>query len=261
MGKCSVDSCERSAQTKGLCVKHYKQILKHGRLMPERERKQYHAGETCSKEGCHRKIKAKGYCDKHYRQLKQHGRVLDRTVHDRNEIIEYLTYAEVILYDINKQERARTIIDLCDIKLVKPYKWGLDKDGYAVTHIKGKRQLMHRFLLGVSGANDVDHINGDRLDNRRKNIRVCSRSQNNMNIPLRVSNSSGVTGVNWSKGHNAWEARIWYQKRSIHLGIFKDFYEAVKARKKAEAEYYKEFAYNPDLDRRQQCSQREVVAE
>ena len=64
------------------------------------------------------------------------------------------------------------------------------------------------------------------------------------NTRLKSNNTSGVTGVNWDKRYNKWEARIKKDYKQIHLGYFNDFEDAVKARKDAEKKYFGEFAYD-----------------
>lgn len=111
-----------------------------------------------------------------------------------------------------------------------------------------KTVLMHRIILGKSGL--VDHINGDTLDNRRKNLRPASRSQNGANQKVRSSNRSGFKGVNWKKpGPNfkknptgKWAARISLDNRRIHIGYFSTAEEAAKAYDTAAKTHFGEFA-------------------
>ena len=115
--------------------------------------------ETCSVEGCDNKYLAKGYCDKHYRQFKRHGKILERTRYDKNEIIEYKDFAEVVLYDKNNKEIARTKIDLKNIDLVKNYKWFLSSNKYVVTNTENSIMSMHRLIMMPNDDMVVDHIN------------------------------------------------------------------------------------------------------
>jgi len=90
---------------------------------------------------------------------------------------------------------------------------------------------------------EVDHINGLKYDNRKKNLRICTRNQNEMNKGLRSNNTSGCTGVVWNKRDNKWEARIGVNNKKIILGLFTNYDEAVKTRQDAEIKYFKEFRY------------------
>lgn len=107
-------------------------------------------------------------------------------------------------------------------------------NGYRVGRLMNRRTYAHRVILAIySGKHpeEVDHINGDRADNRIKNLRACSRLDNCKNLKKPKDNTSGHIGV--SKKGNGWRARIF----DIHLGTFKNLDEAIAARKKAEAKY------------------------
>lgn len=109
--------------------------------------------------------------------------------------------------------------------------------------------LMHRVVMerklgeGLPEGFLVDHINHDKLDNRRSNLRLVTRSQSQMNRRRQSNNKSGVTGVNWEIRDKKWHSRIKVAGKTVHLGYFDDFNQAVAARKKAEEEYFGEFAY------------------
>lgn len=73
---------------------------------------------------------------------------------------------------------------------------------------------------------DIDHINHDPLDNRLCKLRCVSHGDNQKNLSLSKSNSSGVNGVSWSKRYSKWRARITIQRREMHVGYFHDLEEA-----------------------------------
>lgn len=114
------------------------------------------------------------------------------------------------------------VIDDSDFSLVSQYSWhkGDNKRGhvYPLTSINGKTERMHRVILGlrVGDGRIVDHANGDGLDNRRANLRICTRKQNVVNSK-RGNNESGYKGVFRSRGK--WIARIGGDN-GIYLGIF-----------------------------------------
>jgi hypothetical protein len=95
---------------------------------------------------------------------------------------------------------------------------------------------------GLYPSDELDHINGDRADNRIVNLREATRSQNNMNTALAKNNTSGAKGVHFFKVTNKWSSFIKINRKSIHLGYFLTFEEAVDARKKAEIRYHGEYA-------------------
>ena len=205
---------------------------------------------------CGREVKKHaGYemCQKHYYQYKKYGKVLDnnpRTIKDPNEIVLYEDYAEIILYDKQCEEIARTLIDLEDIDKVKDCKWRMNDQGYAITDIVGGlggKIRLHRLIMDCPDDMVVDHINHNSLDNRKFNLRVCTLQQNNKNQKKKSNNKSGVIGISWDKSRRKWCAQIMYNRKHIHLGRFKTKEEAIQARKQAEIEYFGEYR-NQDED-------------
>ncbi len=113
--------------------------------------------------------------------------------------------------------------------------------GYLVTGINGKRYYLHRlvwcYVYGEFPADEIDHINHKRSDNRIINLRNVNRQEQLRNLSGATNNTSGCTGVNWSKFHCKWQSRISIGGKEIHLGLFMEFHEAVNARMNAEALY------------------------
>lgn len=90
----------------------------------------------------------------------------------------------------------------------------------------------------------VDHKEHKLYDNRKSKLRIGTQSNNMMNTTKRKDNTSGITGVWWSKQHNMWVAEIMIENKKIHLGLFKDIKDAAEERKKAEEKYFGEWSYN-----------------
>lgn len=185
-------------------------------------------------------------CRKHYLQIKRHGKVLTRTIYDPNEIIinENNDYAIMYLYDKKGNKINETYLDLNSIDKVKNYKWYLrysNKVPYVMGTIDGKKEFLHRFLLNVPDNKITDHINGNTLDNRINNLRICSQSENSKNRVYKSSKGK-IPGVYQQYGPNSrWSARINYNYKTIHIGTFDTYEEAVKARYEAEDKYFGEF--------------------
>ena len=105
----------------------------------------------------------------------------------------------------------------------------------------GKVVSMHIHL----GYKNYDHINRNELDNRSCNLRPCTQQENVRNKSIRSDNTSGVTGVDWSKNKQKWRVRIYNdQKKEILVGYFDSLNDATNARLNAENQYYKNFAPN-----------------
>lgn len=121
--------------------------------------------------------------------------------------------------------------------------------GYRCGGVFGQIFLAHRVIWaiyhGVWPANSIDHINGDCSDNRIENLRDVSVAENQRNMKIHKSNSSGVSGVHWSKNNKGWVARIYHENRLRCLGTFKDKQDAIYARKSAE----RRFGYHPNHGR------------
>lgn len=134
------------------------------------------------------------------------------------------------------------LVDDEDFEYLNHWKWQMHTGGYAyrTTGNTGNRRViyMHREVNKTPRGMITDHINGDKLDNRRSNLRTVNKSKNAINTGLRSTNRSGHKGVSWSKLHNKWESYIWKNNKQIHLGIYDDITDAIKVRKKAEATYH-----------------------
>lgn len=127
------------------------------------------------------------------------------------------------------------IIDNDDFLRISYYKWHYRAE-YATrnsSRLEGKQTaiLMHREILKLNKNNkfDVDHINGNKLDNRKINLRICTRSENQYNRKISKNNTSGYKGVSWHEGSNKWYARICLNYKSIFLGAFDSKELAAKA--------------------------------
>ena len=137
-----------------------------------------------------------------------------------------------------------------DYKYLNQFKWYYDK-GYAIRgspRVNGKRHTirMHRVILERMGHidfKDSDHINQDRLDNRRSNLRPATRNQNRHNQGKYRNNASGFKGVCWHKHIKKWAAYIRVGGKRIHLGYYTNKLEAAEAYNEAARKYHGEFAH------------------
>ena len=139
--------------------------------------------------------------------------------------------------------------DLDDYDLIKDKSWHIHhKYVTATEHQNGmnKEIYMHRLVMGSPDKKyDIDHIRTEsKTDNRKNNLRIVTRSQNNKNKVLQKNNTSGVAGVKKASKSDKWEVYININKKSVYLGAFSDFNTAVKVRKAAEEEYYGIYSYD-----------------
>lgn len=121
------------------------------------------------------------------------------------------------------------LVDDADHEWLSAFRWCLNGDGYAVRSTDLVR--MHRLIMNAPAGTDVDHINMNTLDNRRLNLRVCSRSQNKANVGLQPNNKTGYKGVSVKKGlfFKKYRASIMFNGQTIHLGYFATAEEAARA--------------------------------
>jgi len=132
------------------------------------------------------------------------------------------------------------LFDKEDYDKIENIKWYREKNGYVKS---AKGIWVHRLIVGLPQDKDVDHINHNTLDNRKQNLRVCTHQENLMNSKTQKNNTSGHKGVFFLKKQNRYRAKISVNGKSVYLGTFKTFEEAVSARKKGERNYYGDFAF------------------
>lgn len=135
------------------------------------------------------------------------------------------------------------MVDDDDFERLSKFNWSIDKDGYAIrtTRVGNKlvRQKMHREILKAPSDKFVDHKNGIPYDNRKENIRLCSRGENKRNS-RKVGGTSRYKGVVRAKGK--WRAMITYDKKTRQIGSYESEVEAALAYNVAASFAFREFA-------------------
>lgn len=128
---------------------------------------------------------------------------------------------------------AFAIIDGDDADLVLPFNWHLTDGGYAARNIGardgGGHEYMHRRIAKTPVGAETDHINGNRTDNRKRNLRTATRSQNNVNRPVAKRNRSGYRGVSLGRARGVWVAHITVNGKSYRIGQFPSPESAARA--------------------------------
>jgi hypothetical protein len=146
-----------------------------------------------------------------------------------------------------KYPNSFALVDDSDYAEINKDKWSKVKPGKGSTFytIKGKgvnRRWMHFAIIGGEPGMEIDHKDGNGLNNQRSNLRLCTHAQNMQNRPMLRTNKSGYKGVSWAKCNNKWTSCIGVEGKTKHLGYFTCLLKAAKAYDKAAKKYYGEFA-------------------
>lgn len=164
---------------------------------------------------------------------------------DRREIEIDCDVARIPLHGQRGKFYGWASIDLADLEVVKNIAWTLDKRGYVVGRPSNFDNAvpLHRWLifLGKKCSSTVDHRDRDKLNNQRKNLRVCTQNENSKNTSLSKNNTSGAKGVSAASNGN-WRARIWLNRKEIHIGNFSTVEAASAAYDQAALRLHGEFA-------------------
>ena len=146
----------------------------------------------------------------------------------------------------------KVLFDDIDKDVIDQYQWHLHVTptvNYARGYKKGNRAsglvYMHRLILGAERWQDVDHANGSGLDNRRENIRLCNRTQNNANRHV-SSSATGVKGIHLESYTGKWRAEIQHLGKRYKLGRFVNKEDAAKAYIDKARELFGEYAKSVD---------------
>jgi hypothetical protein len=149
------------------------------------------------------------------------------------------------------------LVDDEDFEWITHWKWHSRVSGkhvcaVRVVYVDGRKAgkytvLMHRVIMGAPENMAVDHINGDPLDNRKSNLRVCTAYENSLNRRVGVNNTSGYKGVHLHTKLKRWTARIGANGKRLHLGLFDTPEEAAKAYNLAAVQHHGKFAKLNDI--------------
>lgn len=186
--------------------------------------------------------KSMGVCGKHYGQYQRYRKFLDCSQETQYYPNEFeITDDGVWIYCKNteKQYTGKFLIDLEDFDDVIKKKWRCWHNSFYTGN--DKPIPIHIYLMNPPKGYVVDHINGDRTDNRRQNLRIATYSQNGINKILQSNNTSGITGVSWDKERKKWAPNIAIRHNFFHLGRYDLFEDAVYARYVAEILLFGEY--------------------
>lgn len=129
---------------------------------------------------------------------------------------KYEILDDIVRVYINNDREKVMLCDLEDWEILKNYYWREDMHGYAIAINNHKTIRFHRCVEGLTNPKiQVDHINGNKLDNRKVNLRICSNQENSFNKYKNSNNSSGYKGVYFDKDRNKWRSAIQYNGKRI----------------------------------------------
>lgn len=134
------------------------------------------------------------------------------------------------------------IVDKEDFDWLSQFKWCVNRKGSKLYATRWGNIKMHRLIMSPLDGFQVDHINGNGLDNRRCNLRLCTHAENQHNR-RKNQGKQGFKGIGWVKSRNLWQARIRVDGDQKHLGYFTDSKSAAQAYNDAAIKYFGEFAY------------------
>jgi phage-related protein len=138
-----------------------------------------------------------------------------------------------------------TLVSDCDYEELNKHKWSAQKGGktfYAVRRNFLSNVSMHRVILNIPYGAQVDHKDGNGLNNTRSNLRIATRSQNQANRKISSNNTSGFKGIYWNAGFRKWRAIVICNKKTFYAGYYDTAEEAARAYDKKARELFGEYA-------------------
>lgn len=170
-------------------------------------------------------------CGKHREQMRKFGRIRERTLMSRNLYINHSPIngcMEIVVYNRALREKGRALINPEDYERVSAIgSWCIDGGGYV---LNGKHKIkLHQLIMGMKEGLEIDHINRNKLDNRKENLRFVTHRMNTINRKTK----------GWYKRPNGrWSAYIGLSGKMKHLGTFDSEQEAQKVHTEAKDKAY-----------------------
>lgn len=138
------------------------------------------------------------------------------------------------------------LVDDDDFERLNQFKWCTSSNGYAMRNVghwpHQSPLFMHHDILSIKKGKQTDHINGNKLDNRKANLREATGFENHWNTKKHIDNTSGFKGVTWHKVARKWAVRIQQYGKPMYLGLFTTAEEAAHAYDKRARELFGEYA-------------------
>ena len=154
---------------------------------------------------------------------------------------EYIFYSEYVVIIASNTKR-HFFIDKEDFEKIKKYRWYEDGSGYLISYKRETDETcnvrLHRIIMDAKRECVVDHIDRNPLNNRKSNLRICTKQQNSFNQSIRKESKSGIIGVCWNEANKNWRAYITLSYKRKNLGSYQNKKDAITARLKAEIECF-----------------------
>lgn len=198
--------------------------------------------KACSVPSCGRPRSGKHWCATHYMRWWKTGDVrADEPIRESVGPSPVSVCGGIALVRLSNGTVA--VVSAEDSERVARGRWHYMGRGYVVGDVDGRRVVLHRWLLDAPTGVLVDHANGDRLDNRRDNLRFASARQNTAHrTKPNKNNSSGHRGVSWDRFRGRWLAKVMVDRKNVHVGRFERREDAVEAVRCARERHFGEFA-------------------
>ena len=167
------------------------------------------------------------------------------------EVVDAIQYIERYAEKINPNVRRALLTDdnaadLCYEIATNKDLLKLVIDGDPIDAVRAMTKWSTKFTRDSDKI--IDHKNRNGLDNRRCNLRICTRTQNTQNTKISTRNSSGYKGISWCKKNGKWETRLYANKVKHFLGYYSNLNDAINIRLEAERKYYGEYSPNFEKD-------------
>lgn len=189
-------------------------------------------------------------CQKHRCQFKNYNKFFDIskiTCNDLNEITIENGIGYIHLYNKYGIEIYKASIDVEDITRCKNRRWRTSKKKNKIYVVSGSKSnemiYLSRFVLNYYGELEVDHIDGESLNNQKHNLRIVSRQNNILNLPPKIDSTTSIRGVSLDKRDNTYCVDFSYKKNRIYFKHFNDIESATYLRYLCEVFFLKEFRH------------------
>ncbi len=130
---------------------------------------------------------------------------------------------------LHKKASRPAYVDDWDYEFLKTRSWSETTDGYPNASFKNQTFRMHRLIIWHPPGLHTDHIDGNKFNNQKSNLRICTPAQNSVNRDKKIDNTSGFKGVYWSKASNRWITQMMINSKMHFLGAFDTKIEAAEA--------------------------------